>query len=550
MKPSDLGLPSKFTDFRRNGSFDQLAIAADLAATDDPRFLLLSAAPGCGKSLIYMTAAALRGNVRTLVLVGTKSLQRQVVGDFPRARWIWGHRNYPCAARAAAFGLDTDDPEFRCSYPRDSCPYLLDVEAARGSSVVVANYAYWMSLAKYSDPGLIGTFDLLIMDEAHTAPYWLTDFVAIELRRASIKKWLGCDLPALRTTSGDLSAWAEWARGSMTTAYTLAADDKRESGERRRLLQIARDLATISTAGNDNAREQAGWEEPWIVIRTDDGVKFTPRWGRDFSEHYLFRAIPHVILTSATLTPGTGDYLGIPRDDSRYIEVPSPFDPRRRPIVWVPTTRVSYKMSDGARYKLYRRVDEIVDAARSVEGQNGGRPFKGLIQTQSYDRAKELLAESRHRDLMISHANSRELRDALMRFEREEKFSIFVSPSVKEGVDFWYVYWQIVLKMPFLYSQDPLTKLRATGDDRYQWVVMGEDLLQMFGRVVRSERDFGSTYLIDDMWAFVRKEAPFPTWSKAAWKVQGGVTPPLTAESVAKLPAPLPEVRIFTGGAR
>lgn len=537
MKPSDLGLPARFVDFRRYAGFDQLAVAADLAATDDPRFQLVSAPPGAGKSLLVVTAGALRGvlrgEARMIVLTGTKSLQRQYTDDHPRSRWVWGHRNYPCASRASIFGIDTYDPEFRCSYPRESCPYNLDVEAAQESSIVVANYAYWMSIARYSDPDLLGEFDFLVCDEAHTAPHWLTDFVAVDVSRTTLRKWLDIDLPSLHATVDEFPAWAAWASKTVVAANELAGKET-DPGSRRRLLSIARDLATVATVADEHAFAATGWQEPWTVYRTETGVRFSPRWGSDFSEAYLFRAIPHIVLCSATLSPETGDYLGIPRAATRYIEVPSPFDPRRRPVVWVPTTRVSHSMSEGAKSSLYRRVDEVIEAAAAVAGENGA-PFKGLIQSQSYSRTAELLERSKYASLMISHKSSRELRDALHEFEASKNFCIFVSPSVKEGFDLGYVYWQIILKMPFLYSQDPLTKLRSETDKRYQVVAMGEALLQMFGRVVRSETDFGTTVIIDDMWSFVRNEAPFPAWSRASWKIEKNVPALLTRKSVGEL---------------
>lgn len=523
MKPSDLGFPAdRFPEFRHYRGFDQLALAAKLAACDDPRFQLVCAPTGSGKSLLALASAALRGPaIRTLVLTVTRGQQLQYGRDFPFARLVWGHRNYECA-RGAFPGDDLDDPEYRCHAPRNECGWVRDVEAAARSRTVVANYALWMALARYSDPGILGEFDVLVLDEAHNAPKWLTDFVAVDLHRGALRKWLRIELPSLRADREEFPRWSEWALGAMSLAVARASEVE-DAGERRRLGRMAKDLALVSSVTEPGMEIKLG--QPWLAIRTESGVRFTPRWGSDFAERYLFRTISHVLLMSATLTPETGDYLGIPRGDSRYLEVPSPFDPRRRPIVWIPTARVDHRMSEAAKDKVYGRVDEIIAAC---VGAGAG---KGLIQTQSYERAREVVARSKFRPLLVWHDNSFQLRDALARFEAADGFKVFVSPSVKEGFDLGYVYWQIILKMPFPDRRDPLEKSRIEADNRYADVVIGQDLLQQFGRIVRSAGDYGITWIVDDHWAHVRKSSPFPGWSREAWKTSDTIEP-LTRDRV------------------
>ena len=74
--PSELGLPEKFQTFRPGQEESALKIVGS-----DKRFTLLDAPTGSGKSLMYMTAAMLAGG-RSLVLVGTKGLQSQILDDF------------------------------------------------------------------------------------------------------------------------------------------------------------------------------------------------------------------------------------------------------------------------------------------------------------------------------------------------------------------------------------------------------------------------------------------------------------------------------------
>lgn len=73
MKPSDLGLPAKFAEFRSYPGFDQFQTALGLA-TNPERFQILNAATGSGKSATYAAVGALR-QARFLVLVSTKGLE-------------------------------------------------------------------------------------------------------------------------------------------------------------------------------------------------------------------------------------------------------------------------------------------------------------------------------------------------------------------------------------------------------------------------------------------------------------------------------------------
>lgn len=539
MRPSDLGLPAKFPEFRSYSGFDQLDIALKLA-TYPERFQILNAATGSGKSVTYSAVAKLRKAKRWAVLVSAKGLQSQLLDDGLVKRLVYGHRNYPCAATAShteKSDADMDDLDFRCSVPRDRCGYVADVNAAAFEESVVTNCAYWLAIARYGDPDILGKFDLLIIDEAHGVADWLTKAVSIFITGNRLRRVLGLTQVPRLPHFAKIEEWGPWATEMSKTA--LVRDRYvTDKAERRKLDRLIWDLDEL---GKATMPRRAG-EEPWIVrfMENTDGVQFSPRWGKDFAEQYLFRGIPHVILTSATVAEDHANYLGIPKAERRYTEVPSPFDARLRPVIWVPTVRVDYRTSDAGKYKLYRRVDEIAQTAIEQGAGNG------VIHTGSYLRNGELMRASKFAAAIITHRqDSADYEAALGRFKkagRDGKFAMMASPRMQEGVNLpdELCRWQIILHLPFPNSHDPLTKARLTADQRYRLMMIAEGMNQMCGRPVRGDGDFATTFVLDDHWAYMRWDCPFAGWFRAGFGVldldNGACIEFLTKDRVARLP--------------
>lgn len=564
--PAHIGLPAKFSSFRRG----QEATFLSLLETER-RFSLLSAPTGTGKSLIYMALARATG-WRTLVLVGTKGLQQQLTADFAEAGMVdmRGAANYPCVAvregaSLAPFGRDgagCDEGPCRvgiwCDLKKGGCLYYDAQAQAARSQIVVTNYAYWLSLGRHSDPNILGPFDLVVLDEAHTAPDWLNDFCAVDLDRREVKRYLDLELPPIDEGT---SVWVSWAKSAAQVARDKYAEVK-EALEHsispkdirsltRRLLdvmRIGRSLAELSSAGSwmnaDAPKKDSrmpGLHTDWVVEKTTNGLKFSPVWAHAYAEQYLFRGIPNVVLSSATLFPDAiMRYLGIDSRDSALHEVKSSFDPRRRPFIHIngePRIRVDFRITEGAMRLLVNRIDAIIDDRQDR---------KGIIHTRSYRWAQILAERSRHRDILMTHT-SKDSRRTIERFRTSAAPSILVSPSVEEGFDFpgELCRYQIVLKVPFIDGRSPLAKARKKSDKDYPSYVAALALVQMVGRGMRSDDDYCETFILDDHWSWFRNKVKFPEWFKRAWQVLRKAPPPLDPEN---LRGSLPSQRRCAGG--
>lgn len=161
MKPSDLGLPAKFTEFRMR----QLETAAKINASSKYAYLL-DAPTGIGKSLIAATVQRLlKKNI--CYVCTTKQLQDQLIHDFPYAKTVKGRSNYVCLKYPKMFpGVSAEECNHTEQKPcpeHNSCPYIMAKRAARGAPIAVLNTAYYLNEVNYV--GMFDDYDLLVLDE-------------------------------------------------------------------------------------------------------------------------------------------------------------------------------------------------------------------------------------------------------------------------------------------------------------------------------------------------------------------------------------------------
>jgi Rad3-related DNA helicase len=556
VRPTDFGFPPKFSKYNE-GQYD----AALKIAASDKRFFILSAPTGAGKSIIYATVAKLVGG-RTLILTGTNGLQSQLMADFAEAGLtdMRGQSNYRCVAldrQLRGYGrAGASCAEGPCKVgvfcslkDGGGCGYFDAQRDALMSDFDMTNYAYWLSIGRHSDPDAIGRFDTLILDEAHDAKDWLADFCAVKLVRSEVRELIGMSLP--RIDEGT-AAWARWAAGALreTQKEQAAARDalqglggllRQKCMDRlHRLSRLNSNLTAMASAGDWKPSEggrkdvrMPGLHNDWVAEETKDGITYSPVWAHAYAEQVLFRGIKRVILVSATITKAEAKYLGIPADQVDYLEMPSAFEPKRRPFIYVPTTRVDRNMVEGQWNLLMAKVDRVIKARLDR---------KGIFHSRSYRYAAKIYHSSDHRSIMVTHPDSRTLRQAVDVHRRNEPPSLLVSPSVEQGFDFpgLECTYQIILKVPFPDMRSPVMKARGKSDPAYMNHLAATSITQMTGRGMRRTLDICETFIFDDHWMWFRNATPFARWFSISWRTwdEGLPTPPSLESLIAESKTP------------
>jgi Rad3-related DNA helicase len=97
---------------------------------------------------------------------------------------------------------------------------------------------------------------------------------------------------------------------------------------------------------------------------------------------------------------------------------------------------------------------------------------------------------------------------------------VMVTPSMRLGVDLKdeLARWQIIAKVPYPYLGDPQVKKRTEIDSGWYSFQAVSSLIQTYGRVCRSETDFGETFILDSKFIdlFNQNISYFPKWFKEA----------------------------------
>lgn len=553
--PTTLGAPSRFPAWR---DFQDSALY-DIADASE-RFVMAVVPTGAGKSLIYMMLAQLL-DVRACVLTRTKNLQRQLHGDFDSMglRTVQGMNSYLCQAvqpggelygpfvelvrNNPTMGCDEGPCRFgaRCTLKTGGCDYYDAVRKASSSRLVVTNYTFWLhqhKLARRQDGNGerrqrgLGQFGLLILDEAHEAPEALSEFLTIHLEPWELAKL------AIRPLDGtpEPEQWKDWAAFHAEAAEEKAGKLREEIEQlqqsartvKKPMLEEAKVLDRLATTLKSISEIGEDWVCFWDAQGGGPGRwSFTPKWPAKMAESTLFQGIPKVLLTSATVREKTARYLGIGREKLKVLEYPSTFPAVRRPVVHIQTTKVHHKMTEADTRMWLARIDQLL-------AQRGDR--KGIIHTVSYARARALVQASAHRDRMIVHSAAG-TNNAITKFKQaaRESGAILVSPSVTTGYDFPYeeCEYQIVTKIPFPDSRDPVLQARTNEDPDYPMYLAMQTLVQMAGRGMRAKDDQCETLIIDDnvKWFVWKHKGLAPKWFLD------------TLKSVALNPAPPPRLQ-------
>lgn len=500
MIPSDFGLSSRFSSFRSFANGITQFDLADKIANSPFRFRGLCAQAGSGKSLINLTSSVLLSPSRTLYLTVNKSLQSQLLSDCEDSSIkmfnLTGHSSYPCMR-----GQDSECTEGA------NCPYWQDVKRSLTYSYVCTNVHNWVSIARVGDQNRFGKFDYLIIDEAHNLESLLCDLLSLKFYEQTIDDLLGVRCP----DSTNLCTWIDWSKIVLPACgseldRSESLDDGRISTRTKRLTRLLSDLETLSKV-----------EKDWIVKSLDreKGFSITPVFASEYSEQYLFRNIPEISLCSATLTSKDFEYLGISSDQFELLDVDTGFDPSRSPFYYWPTELIDYSLSDGQLIRIVRRMNQIIQSRQSMG-------YKGLTHSISYkwaERIKSQLREIGGADI-ITHTsyNSRVMIDSWM---RDSSPSHIASPILGEGIDLKgdLCRYQIIFKVPMQDSRDPLIAARKKRDKKYTLYLAGKDILQMKGRPMREESDFGETFLLDRYWErYMRKAIPWPKHFTRTWR--------------------------------
>jgi ATP-dependent DNA helicase DinG len=536
--PCELGAPERFKEWRAE------QVDAVMRLTDSPlRHACYNMPTGSGKSVTAVMAGRML-DVRTLILTSTKALQQQYLKDQLSEADVRGQQNYECVAvrrdgalrefggRRSWTGVDRGPCHVgvKCWMKIGGCPYFDAVRYSLDQQIITTNYSYWLAVGKAlkADRGVesLGKFGLLVLDEAHAAVDEACAALRIELPRgelsgllnirpleldAPVDKWRVWGTAALRVWADEMDRATQAMRGSYVDPDIVA--------EYRELQRLGTALEEVSKLSGD-----------WVVGESwrKTHVTFDPVWPTAYTEGLLFRGVPRVLLTSATITQKTLDILGVPTGECEYVEYPSTFDVARRPVYILRNApRVDYRMDEATEGWWVSIIDNFLRTRLEA-----GR--KGIVHCVSYARMNRLVQLSQFRDHFIVNKDGTQTQHAIERFKTSSDPVVLVSPSVTTGEDFPYDECRFVIipKLPFIDTRDPIAKKREASMPGYGGYLMMNTLVQSSGRGMRAADDWCETIVVDGhaQWAMPKFKEYAPAYFRDSWRWVNALPEPLDVE--------------------
>jgi Rad3-related DNA helicase len=244
-------------------------------------------------------------------------------------------------------------------------------------------------------------------------------------------------------------------------------------------------------------------------------IEFRPLWVNMFGPMFWkpVKRDGKILLMSATI--GNIDMfcwlLGVPKEEVEFISLPSTFPKENRLVVIEPVGKLSMKNYAENMQAMVAKIDEIIERH---EGE------KGLIHTISYKISHDILNYSTYKDRMVAPGSDDDKGFALQQFLDSDEPRVLVSPAFGIGINLEgeAARWQIIVKVPFASLGDEQIRNRLQDNRDWYTYDAANRAVQASGRIVRSEKDFGVTYLLDlnFMWFFQRNPSAFPRWFKEA----------------------------------
>ena len=434
------------------------------------------------------------------------------------------------------------------------CPYYLSQELVRWADVIVCDYNYYFdSSAALYNLTLANQWKVaLLVDEAHNLIERGRAMFTASIDRASLQTVQRVAAPSLQAPLGRLSA--EWTALSQAQTESYQAFDEAP----RKLLDAMQSTVTAFTSHlteNPTSADQTLLRFYFDLsqlarladsINDDSVFDLTKPTEAPASEtHSEMLSVRNIVparflkerfatavasvLFSATLAPAEfyRDMLGLPQD-ARWLDVESPFQSDQ--------LAVSIARHISTRYR--HRERSLVSIVELMAAQYARTPGNYLAFFSSYDYLERVahVLSSRHPNIPLwkqeRQMSEKEREHFLARFSVTGcgiGFAV-LGGAFAEGIDLpgerLIGAFVATLGLPQMnaVNQEIQTRIAAKFGQGYEYTYLYPGLrkvIQAVGRVIRSPKDRGVAFLIDDRFASPAVRALLPRW----WTIDSSLPP-------------------------
>jgi Rad3-related DNA helicase len=508
------------------------------------KFFLLNLPVGTGKShLALMIADWYRKNVNRMsridIITNSKILQDQYANTYDSICDLKGKENYECVQYACSCAQGTEFNRLNktsCEY----CPYSNAREGFIHGGISLTNFHLYILYSLYNTK-LMENRDskVLIVDEAHSFDDVMSNFITIKITENVVKKYKFTSenrilkkLKSIKNISHYVDLLIELQEDIMSTLESMergiVSKPRSETQDKRdlkiskllksknsdvKIMKLATDLKQLNSKIEVFLKEYKENPNNWVLEKSYNEktkqmeLSLEPIWAYDYLDKYIFSKYDMVFLMSGTILDKSlfCQLNGLDVSKATYYSIPSPFNVKSRPIIYMPLGKMSYT-NKAETFKRY--IPYIKKLLEKYKGK------KGIIHTNSFELSN-WIRDSIKDPRLIFHDSSNKDEMLEMHFKSEEP-TVIVSPSLGTGVSFDNdaARFQIIAKVPYPSLASQKNKLRQKNNPRwYSWKTSCS-LQQACGRIVRSNLDYGDTIILDGSFGDVMKYSSsfLPQW--------------------------------------
>lgn len=505
-------IPARFAAFRPT---QWQAVQEILNAFKNPaiKVVLVDAPVGSGKTMIAETLRRLANpSRRALYICTTKSLQDQLVADFPYAERLKGRANYPTADHPEQFHRKWDaltaadctmtkttipacascPPDesphetMHCKWchPVSRCAYNHAKQRTLAAQLGVLNTAYF--LTETNGPGKFRGAPLVILDEADLLEQELMGHVEARISPKLAEK-LAIAPPPKKTV---MASWGPWlADECLPKLQAWQADLHSQPDEPR----IIRQRKQADNLVQRFTNVQEGIDEGlWIYTGYQQGeIAFKPITVHQWAKDLLWQHGQRFVVMSGTLISPKQFATDVGLADGSWVtvSVPSQFPADRRPVHLWPVANMAHSQGQTDWPLMVQTIQQIID---HHTGENI------LVHTVSYEWTRYLAGHLKGRILTYQSGVEREA--VLDEFKRHQG-AVLLAPSMDRGVDLPDDLCRVIVisKVPFpnLGDKQVSARLHQPGGNLWYQVQTVRTVVQMTGRGMRHAKDWCVTYVLD-----------------------------------------------------
>ena len=491
------------------------------------KYIMLNMPTGTGKSYFAVMFANWYKNyineeAHFDILTNTKILQAQYTQEFPFISNVSGRNSYQCHSYHGMTCQDGKEMNEALKRHCSACPYETDLQGWKHSDLSLTNFHLFDAISLFL-PHIMEEKkqNVLIIDEAHDFESVLCDFISMRITKRSLSRVGFSDrkiASLYKIISKDVNSVLDFyvfvrdvyiveLEKQLKKLTKMITKDGVADKEKIKYSRQASNIRSAAYNYGSFLEHFSKQKDNWVLEKEDNRKETSfpvsyivqPVWSFDYLNDVVWSKYDHVLFMSGTiLDRKIFSYInGIDARLSAYYEVDTPFHVKTRPIYYIRVGKMTYDRKEETFQMQLEYIDKILK-------RNSDK--KGIIHTGNYEIARWLEDKYGNNGRLIFHTTETRT-EALNEHLISDKPTVLVSPSMMNGIDLKddLSRFQIILKIPYPNIKSRKIKQRQKDNKEwYKWKTV-VDLVQSYGRSVRSTEDWAETYILDESFSNIMR---------------------------------------------